>query len=78
MKTLLAAAFLTVMTIPATATSISTQAQILGCHKMSCSTPTKPKPQIKRTVGPSGFCLQNPDGYCRSVQEFWEAKMLRN
>jgi hypothetical protein len=55
------------------------QAQILGCHKQSCSQPRKDavRPPVKR-VGPANFCLQNKDGYCRSTQEFWKEMMLRS
>lgn len=62
-------------------------AQILGCHKQSCSQPRKDKPLVTRTwsnarpagrvVGPKGFCPQNKDGYCRSVREFWDAHIDR-
>jgi hypothetical protein len=50
------------------------EAQILGCHKQTCSGPTKPKP-VKR-VGRQGDCPQHRDGYCRTAHEWWDQKML--
>jgi hypothetical protein len=52
-------------------------AQILGCHKQSCSQPRNDVAKPKK-VGPKGFCPQHRDGYCRTVHEFWEAHQLRS